>query len=338
VRNKFNLFSGDLNMKNKISGSINLEPIQLLVDRPCPPPPYLIDDFLVEGTTSICTGKPKSGKSTLIRNLMVSVAFGSPFLGRKTKSGGVFYFAFEEHEYFLRQFFVATGKQFPENVRVQTAQVYGDAKQILTDLECEIELYKPRLVVIDPVFKFQKFKDSNDYSEISELLSSFEQIAKKFNTHIMLIHHSRKNATAEVGDNILGSTAWFAGATCAFGIERQNNRGFIVSKQRYGNDFPKTYFEFDKNHCLAKFGTAKDLKEVGLREQIMQFLDEQENPIDAQQIQRELKVNRKDLLDELHTLVEQSEIEKNGLGTRKSPYKFSSNLTDTMGGTELEIQ
>src|SRR5437899_415632 len=57
--------------------------------------PSVVDDLLLEAGLSMIAGKPKSGKSTLARQLAVAVANGHTFLGHDTKQGRVLYLSLE---------------------------------------------------------------------------------------------------------------------------------------------------------------------------------------------------------------------------------------------------
>ncbi len=60
------------------------------------PTPFLVDGLLPEYGFSIVTAKPKQGKSSLMRYLAVSVAKGSPFLGRTTTPGETLLISLED--------------------------------------------------------------------------------------------------------------------------------------------------------------------------------------------------------------------------------------------------
>ena|SRR6187399_1912877 len=73
----------------------NFTTLSKLLDEP-PEETYFIWDFtLPSGGFSICSAKPKVGKSTLARNLAIAVATGTPFLGRATIKVGSFTFVWK---------------------------------------------------------------------------------------------------------------------------------------------------------------------------------------------------------------------------------------------------
>jgi hypothetical protein len=78
-----------------------IEPLPLisvdeLIDSPEPAGRFLVDRLLFDGGVSVIAGKPKAGKSTLVRTLGVAVARGATWLGRDVRQGPVVYISFEE--------------------------------------------------------------------------------------------------------------------------------------------------------------------------------------------------------------------------------------------------
>ena len=60
-----------------------------------PIPPALVDGMIGAQSLAVVTGEPKVGKSFLAVHLMMSVAVGSPFFGRRVTRGPVVYVAAE---------------------------------------------------------------------------------------------------------------------------------------------------------------------------------------------------------------------------------------------------
>ena len=51
--------------------------------------PFLIENILQRGDTCLITSRPKLGKSFMLANIGVSLASGTPFLGRQTSLSNV---------------------------------------------------------------------------------------------------------------------------------------------------------------------------------------------------------------------------------------------------------
>lgn len=59
-------------------------------------PEYLVEDWIEHGTHTVISADSKMGKTTLVRQLILSVASGMPFLDLKTLTGKVMYIGYEE--------------------------------------------------------------------------------------------------------------------------------------------------------------------------------------------------------------------------------------------------
>jgi len=69
----------------------------------------LVGDLLADvGLTMMCA-KPKVGKSTLARQLAVSVSEGEDFLGKPVKTGNVLYLSLEGPKHVVQQHFKTLG-------------------------------------------------------------------------------------------------------------------------------------------------------------------------------------------------------------------------------------
>ena len=169
---------------------------------------WLVHDLLIRGGLSLLTAKPKVGKSTFARCLAVAVAQGCSCLGRDAQQGPVLYLAHEEKQSEVLRHFRQLGAHSDDPIQVFVKPAPKDA---VDQLRCSIRAHRPALVVIDPIFRFlKKIKDGNDYVEMTHALEPLMTMARRYDTHILVTHHSNKAGGSE-GDEVLGSTALFGG-------------------------------------------------------------------------------------------------------------------------------
>ena len=165
---------------------------------------YIWDKTLPTGGVAILAAKPKVGKSTTARCLAMAVACSEAFLGRATTQGPVIYLALEEKRSEVHAHFTKVGA-VDEAIILHFGSSPDDAKE---KLEAAIIQYKPALVIIDPLLRFIRVKDANDYAEMTRALEPLLQMARLSGAHIICVHHAGKS-DREGGDSILGSTALF---------------------------------------------------------------------------------------------------------------------------------
>lgn len=82
---------------------------------------WVVQDLLPTAGLSVLAGKPKIGKTTLVRFLALCVSRGEEFLGRKTMKGKVLYIALEEKEFEVKKHFSAMRATHNENIKVHVA-------------------------------------------------------------------------------------------------------------------------------------------------------------------------------------------------------------------------
>jgi hypothetical protein len=248
-----------------------------LYDAPVPPQEFLIDQLLPACGVIMEIAKPKVGKSTLLRQMIASVLTGEPFLGFTTVKSAVFYFAIEEWDFQVAQHFRDIGLKRGTSLQIQTGL---PGPNWLTELRT-ILTNNPaiKLVVIDPLFLAINVKDANDYAPMMKALAEIAVLAREFVISIVCVHHSKKNMSADAGDNSLGSTALRGIAEGTWQIiKAADGTRTFQTEMRNGKDVPPTLLIFDEESRTSRLGGAEaDLerrKAAMIREEVAgQMLD-----------------------------------------------------------------
>jgi archaellum biogenesis ATPase FlaH len=214
---------------------------------------YIVSNLLPTSGLSILVGKPKAGKSTLARQLAVSVAQGQEFLKRETEQGVVLYMALEEKLSEIKAHFKALGLTVGENVRTYCDPAMREA---LPRLEAALQtMPEVKLVIIDPILKFIKVGDSNDYVKVSDAFEPLLKLCRTYDVHIMAVHHMKKRVAEDPMDNTLGSTALAAAVDTLIVLQR-DGAGIrtLCSRQRYGKDLEETQLNWDEKKRRLSMG------------------------------------------------------------------------------------
>ncbi len=98
-----------------------LTPLSELLNKPDAKESWILNKTLPSGGISLVAGKPKVGKTTLVRCLALAIARGEPFLDRTTLQGVVIYLALEEKEQEIKQHFKDLGATGVEPIHVYAA-------------------------------------------------------------------------------------------------------------------------------------------------------------------------------------------------------------------------
>jgi hypothetical protein len=152
---------------------------------------FLVEGFLPTKSIGIAAGDSTIGKSPLMYQLGLCVAAGIPFLGRSTKQGRVLFFDLENSLHDSRAIrdalirFLALSVA-PEDFLISTEPPL--------DLERIIAEVKPSLVIIDSMRAFAP-DATKDNPLAAKRLNSLKQLARKYGTSFVIVHHLRKPST-----------------------------------------------------------------------------------------------------------------------------------------------
>lgn len=306
-------------------GKFHFTPLSQLLTEAEEDTSFLWDQTLPMGGLSICSAKPKVGKSTLARNLAVAVALGHSFLGRGTTRGKVLYLCLEEKRAEIRKHFEKMGVE-TDDILVHTGTTPDDA---LIELAHAIAQFEPVLVIIDPLSRVLRVRDFNDYGTMARGFEPLIDLARKTNCHILALHHDSKMDRSG-GDALLGSTAIFGAVDCHIQLRKRDKGRTIATIQRYGEDLPETVIALDKatGHIteqgdLQSFTLRNAGKEIAIAIRLGEILTEK-------QIKERVEGYSQGVISKaLREMVERGELTRTGEGKKNSPFLYSKPGTDS---------
>jgi hypothetical protein len=289
---------------------------------------WVVEGLLPTAGSSLLAGKPKSGKSTLVRQLVFAVATGRSFLGRDVLQGPVLYLALEEKMSEVRKQFDLLGADGVEPISV-VFDCRGNRLIEVRDLITEIQ---PVLVVVDTLAKLVDLNEINKYGPTNKRLRELHELARDSGAHLLCVHHSRKGVSDDTIDNVLGSTALSGGVDTVIAIQNQKGKRTLSTEQRYGVSIEKTILDFDsETRTTSILGTAKDIADeakrttlLALSERIVEFVTNNsgctESEIDlGVPGKKEAKVNQ------LRELLKHK-LWRGGSGKAGDPYRYHADV------------
>lgn len=279
---------------------------------------FVWDDTLPTAGFSICSGKPKTGKSTFARNLAVAVANGVEFLGRPTTRCRVLYLGLEEKRpeiaAHFRRMAVDTAR-----ILVHTGRTPHDA---ILGLEAAILEFDPGLVVIDPLSRIVRVPDFNDYGPMSRGLEPLIDLGRKTGAHILALHHDSK-MDRNGGDALLGSTAIFAAVDCHIQIKKREQRRTVLTTQRYGTDLPETLISLDgETGRVAALGDLAEVNSRRLQEEIIASMSSDEKADETAIKARIEGHSQGEISKAIRVLVSDGKLNRSGNGRKGNPYQY----------------
>lgn len=306
--------------KQPNANGFTLIPLGELMAKPDVPVDYVWHSRLAAGTVSATVSKPKVGKSTLARNLCLAIARGEDFLGFPTKQGECIYLALEEREEDVRNDFKAMGAEGSEPILIHAAAAPVEGIRALCEL---VNGRRPRLVVIDPLFRLARVRDEKVYAETYAALGPLIDAARESGTHVLLSHHSGKGAKADPVDSPLGSTAIGGAVSTLIVLKRTETYRVIQTVQRVGQDMPETVLQFDsETKRLSVGGTREEAETQTKSEEILVFLRESGEPKTESEIRECVKGETKILAKALRELHKGQKLTRDGEGKRGDPFRY----------------
>lgn len=293
-------------------------PLDELLAEPEEETAYVWDKTLPRGGFSICSAKPKVGKSTLARNLAVAVSQGIEFFGRATARGKVIYLCLEEKRAEVARHFRQMGAS-GKDIIIHTGSAPSDA---LSALEAAIEERAPALIIIDPLSRFVRVTDFNSYGEVTRGLEPLIDLARtsECQCHIMAVHHNGKGER-EGGDALLGSTGFFGAVDTLLTMKRRDRARTLETVQRYGEDMPETVVHLDMETGLVTPGG--DMQTLLLKERKDAVMDNLgDEPMTEADIKERIGGNQGLTSKAVRALHEEGRLQRTGAGKRGNPYLY----------------
>lgn len=227
----------------------DIDDVELQID-------WVVDKLLTDGGLSLWIGQPKSGKSTILRQLCGCIAKGINFLDRKVTKGIVYYLALEEQKALIKDQLIAQKVTNIDPIYIH----YGPCIKDLEILENLLMTNQVKFLVIDTLALFLDIESLNDYGVVNKLLQEYRNIARNTGCHIALVHHQNKN---EMGGtkSILGSNAIHGAVDNALVLETSGDNRFLTTSQRGGIRFKDKKLNFNSKtelYSIAKKETNEN--------------------------------------------------------------------------------
>ena len=300
------------------SDGLGFRPASALYE-PKEPLQWLVAGLLALGGLSLWYGRPKVGKSTLLRFLAYCVARGVPFLGRDVTAGPVLFVAMQDLVAAFDAEMVKLGIE--EGDPFHSAVIWSAPQDALSRLRQDMERLQPALVVIDMLGTFLPGTEWNDYGKAVAALRPFMELAGGLGAHIAFLHHSNKSDNEDMGARSLGSTGLEGEVHALIELTRgQGGAGRYVEARGRGVDFDKAEVSF----CPATGhfelgGTVEDTRLQEARDAILTALED--GPLNARDLRtraRPMTDCRDSVLDQArHSLVMSGKIRQSS-GPRNS--------------------
>lgn len=235
---------------------------------------YLINDVLPANDLIQLTAGSQSGKSLLVSQLLISLATGRPFLGKKVVKSGFksLYFSYEDGEASIKD---RLSKQIKDFTKEEVEAVKSNIRFVFSP-EVNEEKIKEilkndssiKFLFFDPISEIMTDGDLNNAAYVRQTLSFLREICRRFQVSILFSSHISK--TAELNGSIgkeytAGSHAFEAAVRVSYFMKKENS-GITTLCITKGNNikkelkYPEKSFALEFDEETLTFHRNKDLE------------------------------------------------------------------------------
>jgi len=285
--------------------------------------PWLIDQLWTAHAVGIIGGTPKSYKTWMALEIAVSVASGSACLAAYAvpSPGPVLLYAAEDSQSALRSRLESLAHHHGLDlacldIRVITADSLRlDRTADQERLAATLLLHRPVLLILDPLVRLHAI-DENAAGEIAALLGYLRLLQRKTGAAIALVHHARKNVSANggAGYSLRGSSDLYAWVDSFLYLRRHHGQLMLSIEHRSAPAPEPLALELANSESgpHLKLASAVHAAESSLGdplgEQILALLGQSSAPRTADSLRSSLQVRNQRLVEALRQLVDQRKI------------------------------
>ena len=246
---------------------------------------WLVKGLWGASSVGVIGGAPKCAKTWLGLDMAVSVATGTPCLGKYTvpEPGPVLVYLAEDALPIVRERVQGMTRHrgldlAGVEIHVITASVLRlDRDRDRTRLWETAKRLRPRLLLLDPLVRLHGV-DENNAGEVAELLAYFRSLQRQLDLSVLLVHHTRKNAAGGVaaGQGLRGSGDIHAFGDSNLYLRRTKEHLVLSSEHRAAAASAPVYLELITTNAetthLEVIAELEDGKRRSLEEQVLDRL------------------------------------------------------------------
>jgi hypothetical protein len=155
---------------------------------------YCVKDLLPRNGLAVFWGKPKSGKSFFVFDLLMHVALGWDYRGHRVKQGPVVYVclegarAFRKRREAFRQAKLKNGEDPALYFIVNPLSLAADRKILIEDIRRQLDPDAPAVVCIDTLNRSLEGSESSD-KDMAAYIKAADAIRDVFDCLVIIVHH-----------------------------------------------------------------------------------------------------------------------------------------------------
>ncbi len=199
----------------------------------------LVKDLIPRAGLCVVWGPPKCGKSFWVFDLVMHIALGRPYRGRRVLAGPVVYGAFEgahgfsaRIEAFRQKFLLETAEPIPFYLEPLTLNLVREHRELIAAIKAALGDTIPVVIVLDTLNRSLEGSESND-KDMAAYIRAVDALREAFDCAVLIVHHCGIDGTRP-----RGHTSLTGAVDAQLGVKR-NGTGNIEVKVEYMKDGPE---------------------------------------------------------------------------------------------------
>jgi hypothetical protein len=199
---------------------------------------YLVKGIIPKAGLVVVWGPPKCGKSYWIFTVMLHVALGREYRGRRVQQGMVVYLALEGQDGFgaraaaFRSRYLDRGGDVPDFFLIkERTDLVRDHRALIQCIATQCE-GNPTAVVIDTLNRSLAGSESDD-KDMASYVRAADAIRERFNCAVIIVHHCGVNVSRP-----RGHTSLTGAADMQISVKRDTDKNIIATVE-YAKDGPE---------------------------------------------------------------------------------------------------
>jgi hypothetical protein len=292
---------------------------------------WLVESLWARSGVGIIGGAPKSWKSWLALELVLSAASNTAVLGRFAvhDPGPALIYMAEDAPGDIKQRLLGLCRRrgldlagLPLGV-ITAPTLRLDLERDKARIDKTLHQHRPRVLLLDPFVRLHRI-DENSAAEVSTVLAFLRQMQREHDTAIIVVHHARKSAAGGVGQALRGSGDFHAWTDSALYVRRQSQHLTVTVEHRAAptiEPFHVVLDDAEDQTGLALVDAENDqANPIGeLRTRLLAHLDDTPNGASRDELRAALRVRNDRVGPELASLASAGLIRRHGSRWRRVP-------------------
>jgi len=283
---------------------------------------WLWKPFIPTGSLCLMVAFMKTGKSTFVYPLAISIAQGKAFLGYQTLQGGVLILSLEESWVDVRDRLKRFGMNPNDPIFVHCGPLKCD-EQTLSQIGNFISQNKISMVIIDTLSMFWGVSDENNNAEVIRKISPILNLARSTGCSICLVHHESKSGGTH-GRSIRGASSLLGIVDQSLILERRiggNQKQRLLKTIGRFSESPSELVIVLEGDEWVSLGSGSDAWKTEQEALVLHAL--RQGPKSVEEVGRITDLSAKQSRRCLEALLSQNKTKRFGEGKKNAPHVYS---------------